>query len=904
MGLRLILGRAGTGKTRTCLTEIRQALAESPLVGSSLILLVPEQATFQMEQALVAAVETGVVIRAQVYSFRRLAWQVLQEVGGSARLPIGELGKRMVLRQLLENHRPELRVFHRAAGQPGFADTLAGILAELKLYNVATADLALAASRLTAGPDPGLLGDKLHDLELLYQALSEFLAGRYTDPDDYLALLAERLLASTLLAGAVVWVDGFAGFTPQELRVLGALLTVTDQVNVTLCLAPEALAGPPEPGDPFYRTRDTYDRLCRLAREKQAVWEPAVVLPGPGPRFVAPVLSYLEAAFFARPYPPFSGPLTGLGVYAGVNRRSEVEGVAREIIRLCRDQGYRWREIAVFLRDLEPYDDLITTVFADFGIPFFMDRKRPVRHHPLVELIRSALEAVRRDWAYEPVFRYLKTDLVPVDREAVDRLENYVLAHGIRGSRWRDDQPWVYRRRLNLERGGDKALTGEEAAELVAVNTARDQARVHLAAFHQAVKGAGDVRQLTTALYQLLLDLGVSGRIAAWSREAEAAGEIETARAHRQVWTGVVDLLDQLVAALGPVPVDLANYAVVVEAGLESLHLGLIPPELDQVLVGSLDRSRSPAIRAAFIPGVTDGVFPARLRDDGVFDDAERERLREVAGLELAPGARRRLLDEVYLVYLALTRAGERCYVSYPLADPEGRALTPSPVIARLRELFPRLTVAPGVALAQEEYDSPPLRCLSDLVPQLRAAVTGQPVDPVWWAVYSWFAGQDGWRDRLRVALAGLWHRNQEPGLPGPVSRLLYGQPLKAGITRLERFQACPFAHFATYGLRLEPRPVFQLGAPDLGQFFHAALQRFGEALYRGGLDWGELTPGQCRELTGQVVAELAPRLQSEILLSSARYRYLTGRLQQTVAQAVTVLGEHARRGRFRPLGL
>jgi ATP-dependent helicase/nuclease subunit B len=56
--------------------------------------------------------------------------------------------------------------------------------------------------------------------------------------------------------------------------------------------------------------------------------------------------------------------------------------------------------------------------------------------------------------------------------------------------------------------------------------------------------------------------------------------------------------------------------------------------------------------------------------------------------------------------------------------------------------------------------------------------------------------------------------------------------------------------------------------------------------------------------MAGEVVDLLAPRLQSEILLSSSRSRYITGKLKRIVQRAALVLCEHSRRGRFQPVAL
>ena len=176
-------------------------------------------------------------------------------------------------------------------------------------------------------------------------------------------------------------------------------------------------------------------------------------------------------------------------------------------------------------------------------------------------------------------------------------------------------------------------------------------------------------------------------------------------------------------------------------------------------------------------------------------------------------------------------------------------------------------------------------------------------MDPLWFDVYAWFV-RSGRREECARVLSGLFFSNREGRLPSGVGRALYGRTLKTSISGLEKFRSCPFAYFLEYGLGLQQRAVYRLGAPDLGRFFHAALKLFGDRVREQGLEWGDLSREQCREVAAGVVELLAPRLQSEILLSSARRRYLTGKLKKTVQRAALVLAEHSRRGRFRPVGL
>jgi len=901
--LNIVTGRAGTGKTAGCLRQIAQEMAGRPL-GPPLIMLVPEQASFQTEKQLARVTGAGGYMRAQVLGFRRLAYRVLQETGGGGRIPLGETGKRMILRRMLENRRDELRMFHRAADLPGFVDQLAGALGEMKIYRVGPDDLQKTLTALPGSGDGAGLEKKLQDLLVICEDFENFIRGRFTDPDDYLTLAAEQMRLSGWLTGARVWVDGFTGFTPQEYDLLAALIRRSAGVTVTLCLPSAGTEGEPAETDPFYPVWETYSTLVNLAARENVPVKHVPLSGGQEYRFLSPGPAHVEEFYFQRQIVP--GEDRGVQIMAAADRRAEVEGIAREMIRLCRDRGYRWRDMVVLLREVDAYAGLIESVFSDYGIPFFLDHKRTVLHHPLVELIRAALETVSGNWPYDPVFRYLKTDLITVTREEADRLENYVLAHGIRGGRWTDGRPWQYRRRLTLEE--DNEATEAEEKELNAINDIRSRAAAALFSLQQRLAEAVCVKDYAGALYGLLEELDVPGRLEEWSLAAAGEGRLEAAGEHAQVWDDVVLLLDELVEALGEEQMNLRQFTRVLEAGFASIRLGLIPPGLDQVVVGSLERSRSPEVKAAFVPGVNEGVLPARVFEQGLFTEGERERLRET-GLRLAPGARRRAFDEQYIVYQALTRAGEQLVISYPLADSEGRSLKPSPVVQRLHELFPALREGmwaqePGEREAGDmEFVSRSGRCLTYLAGRLRDAFAGREIDPLWWDVYNWFVRENS-NPLFKPVIMSLSGNNGEGRLPRELSRRLYGQPFKTSVSALEKYYSCAYAHYLAYGLRLKEREVFRLEAPDMGQFFHAALKIFAQRLLDRGMDWGELGAEQCRRLAGDVVDELAPRLQSEILLSSARHRYLSGKLKRVVQRSALVLSEHARRGEFRPVGL
>ncbi|BBB90470.1 MAG TPA: helicase-exonuclease AddAB subunit AddB [Methylomusa anaerophila] len=916
MSLRLVLGRAGCGKTRRCLDEILAKLAESP-DGRPLILIVPEQATFEVERLLAAACPAGGFTRAYVLGFRRLAYRVLGETGGGARPHITELGKRMALSRILLEHKDRLKLLGRAAGERTFAETLAGLIKEFKNYGVKPEALAaLADNQLKEGAE-GPLGSKLSDLAFLYGKFEEFLKERYTDPEDYLSLLALKVPAAELIRQAEIWVDGFAWFTPQEYAVLAAILTTACSLTLTLCLSRPEEAGHRHQESLFHRQWDTRRKLLTLAGGLHIPVEEEELVRRE--RFShQPILGYIEEFFAPQSLKvaKWDKDQAGLVVAEAANRRTETEAIAREMIRLSREQGFRWREMAVLLRDADNYRELMATVLADYDIPFFSDNSRPAVHHPLAELLRSSLDIILEKWSYEPVFRALKTDLLPVTRDEVDRLENYCLEFGIRGSRWTKPDPWTFRRRFSLDedewRDEKDAADEQENEFLKSIHDIRLRATEALIKFSRRLE-AGDrhpapVRDLVTAVYDLLVELNVPAALAEWAEAAEKEGDLEQAREHSQIWPAVMELLDQMAEAFAGQELSLTAFAGILGEGLEGLKLNLIPPGLDYVTVTALERTRRQNIKAAFVPGINDGFLPRRRKDEGLLTDKEREALLG-QGVELAAGATADAFAEQFLVYTALTRSSHYLWLSYPLADAEGKALAPSLVIRRIREITGLQPVSypvepePG---REKEYIARTDRALALLAGALRLYKTTGNMSPVWWDVYNWAVRRGSLKNSGRSPLAGLFHHNQadrlDYGLAGPLYRK--NNRLRGSVTRFENFRACPFRHFAQYGLGLKERAVHKLRSPDLGQFLHAVLKMFGDRVAAAGLNWSDVTYDQADVLCGEIVTELAPRLQNEILVSSRQHEHLLSRLERRAYKSICRLIDWAKVSRFKPLTL
>ncbi|MEC0303295.1 helicase-exonuclease AddAB subunit AddB [Terribacillus saccharophilus] len=915
MGVRFIIGRSGAGKSRACLDEIAAKLKSDPM-GSNIFYLVPDQMTFQQEQALIR--QTGVEgsIRAQVYSLSRLAWYVLQETGGVTKQFITSTGVQMMLRKITEERKSDWNVFQKAIEKNGFMGQLESMITELKRYRV-TPELLHAQIRemeqFQQQHSPEVtLRDKLEDISYIYDRLTALLQDKYIDSEDQLHLLASKIPLSHSVKGSEIYLDGFHQFTPQELEVIGALMTEAEQVTVTLTLD-GANRHDVDELDLFARTHDTFLQIKQTAQERNVPITSIEQLDPADGRFGHnPAFLHLEKHLETRPAPTLKQevPIT---LAQAVHPRAEVEGAAQEIVTLVREKGYRYQDIAILLRQADVYHELIETVFADYHIPVFIDQKKPMIHHPLLELIRSGMEVADGNWRYEAVFRVLKTGLIPstdevypLTEEAIDELENYCLEYGIRSrDRWLQKEDWIFQRFRGFDttRQTDKELETQKR-----INHYRRQVAEAMKKFDRKLREGKTFRERSIAVYNWLEQLQVPQRLEEMQVIFDDRGELERAREQDQVWDSVLQLLDEAVEIVGDERVSLQVFRHTMETGFESLEFAHIPPSLDQVIVGTIDHSKVSGLKCAFLLGVNEGVWPMKPKPDGLISEEDREVL-AVYGLQLAAGSKRQLLDESFYMYLAFTAASERLWVSYPISDQEGKAKMASSLVQRMKDLFDwccdeRMLQDPEDSLDTARFVATIDQSRSALTTQLARKMRGYPVHPVWDSVLNWFISHESENELTGRILQSLFYRNETEDLAEETKEQLFPKKVKASVSRLETYYRCSYQHFAKYSLGLENRRTYKLDAPDIGQLFHEALKQITDWVQLDGRNYAQLNREDATGYAKRAMGNLAPVLQNQILHSSNRFKYIQQKLQEIIARAAYTLSEQARQSKFSPVGL
>ena len=877
MSLRYILGKTGSGKTTQCINEI----TEKDPVGNTLLYIVPEQFSMESERLLTAASDKGVIINTGVFSFRHLAYRLINKNGTKGKVMLDDVSKVMLVRKIAYSLSDKLVFFGKSLDKQGFTDSICSTIGELIRYNV-TVDIIDSSLE---GMDEGNLKMKLKDIGLIYREYMGYLNREYISKDDVLNLLAEYIKDSGI-CNDEIWIDGFMGFTPQEYSVIEKLMECAVRVNVTLNInRDKTYYSKPDPFDPYYKTKSTINRLTSLAEKKGIKIEKPLYLEK-NHRQKDKALIHLSENYLSYVPKPYRGAAESIRIYKGADKYSEIDLVSRSIVKLVRDKGYRYKDIAVILGS-EEYEMTLCRSLNKHGIPNFLDRRRSIMSHPLTEFIISAVDIASTNFGNDAVFRFLKTGYAPVDENEVFNIENYVLANGIKNYMWKNKE-WTY--------GFGSDFDHDE------INCFKDKVVSLLSPFTEKIlyNRKYSLREIAASVFELIGSLEADKRHSDIIKQNETEGDISSAVINRSVWNMIVDVFEKAVAILGDEKIYPKEFSRILKTGLSTATIGVIPEVQDMLIVGNIGRTILPSVKALFMVGVNEGCVPSYKEVKGIFNDREREYLSANA-FEVAPDSIQEINSERFEIYSCMAKPSQSLCLTYALRDPKGEELMPSAVIFKILDIFKDVKAE---NIEDIETDADDITTEETAFDMLISQISeGKELSPLYRDIYGYMKNSERYSKRLEYVMRGIARQADMEYLEEKITQSLFPDSIFSGISRLETFAKCPFSFFMKYIIKANERAVYEIKPRDTGNIYHCVLEDFSKELRESRRNWRELDKNEIESIVDNSVDKIASEMGTDILSSTARCRQLTQRVKRILSRSIWALSEQIKEGYFEPLG-
>lgn len=867
MSLRLIYGKSGTGKSEHILKEISNLIENE----EKIYIITPEQFSFTLETKLLETIKGESVINAEVLTFNRMAHRVKGEVGGVTKTDLSSYGKSMIVYDILDRSKKELKLLGKSAKN---VDIVCRLITELKTHRIELKDI----EKVIESEQDIYLKSKLQDISCIYKKFEERIKNNFIDENDTLTILANQLPYTNMFKNTIIYIDEFVGFTPQEYKVMIELLKVSKQVNITIC-TDSLLESKNKDNDIFYTNKKTVSKIINLANNNGIQIENPVYLDKCY-RFKNNELKHLEENLYKTPYKKYDGEVKNISLFLSSNPYSEIEHIAGKIVELVRDNELRYKDISIITKNIDDYASLAKAIFSKYDIPIFIDKKKDLSQDILIKYVLAILEIFAKNWDYEAVINYIKLGFCDITDEEIFKIENYARRWGIKYNKWYS-KDWTI---------------GEDIADL---NRIRKLIVKPLLNFKNNLESKKTVKQITGILYQFLIENNIQEKLIRKAEQIENTEEIKSE--YIASWNLLMEILDEIVLIFGDDDITFEKYAQTLKIAFSENNLGAIPASMDQVVIGDVNRSRSKKTKVIFIIGLNDGVFPSASREEGFINDTDRETLKD-KDIMLAKTTKDNIYEENFNIYKAFTTAEQSLYLSYSSSSSDGNALKPSTLIYKIKKIFNNLQEKSDI-IKREDIITNKKATFEALLTNLRDFNEGKEIHPIWFDVYKIYSNDSEWKEKLEKSIKAQNYTNRPEKITKENLEKIYGDTIFTSISRLEQYRKCPFSFYLKYGLNINEKDTFQIKSIDTGTFMHDTIDSFFGKIQDENINIKEITDEELERIVKEIIEEKLKLDKNYIFTSSAKFKTLTKRLIRVLIKSMKYIVESIRKSDFEILG-
>lgn len=855
MPLRIIYGKSGTGKSSYIYNEISEKIKQNE--KSKIYIITPEQFSFTAEKKLMENKKS--VINAEVITFNRMAYRIMNEIGGDIHNNITKCGKSMLIYQILQKEKKNLNLLNKTDEN---IDLAMRTISEFKKNQVSIEEL----KKETENINDNYLKIKLQDLILIYEKFNDDIQNKYIDETDLLTKLSENIEKTNIFKNAIFYIDEFVGYTKQELEIIKKLLEISKSVTITFCIDNWELDTNPD-SDIFYPNKVTLKKILPLLEQDEKI---ETVNLNKLNRFKNEELIYLENYLYNLKIKKYEKETKNVNLFLAKNQYSEIEYIAKNIINLVKNNNYKFNEIGIITKNVNTYSSLIKAIFEKYEIPVFIDEKKDLNQNILIRYILSILEIIIKNYSYEAVFNYLKINFAEFDEDDIFKLEKYCIKYGIKNNKLKKD--FIYE--INNE-------------EINYLNELRKKIINPIIDLEKKINKKQNVQNIIKELYLFLINENIENKLNNKIKELENKNNFELAKEYKISYEIIINIFDEISNIFNNEEFTLDNFYKIFKIGLKNSSLGKIPASQDGVTVGDTERSRTHKVKAIFIIGLNDGVFPSVNKDEGFINDADREILKE-KNIELAKGTLENLYDDNFNIYKAFTTAEEKLFLSYCQSDTDGKSLRPSTLILKIKKIFPKL-IEKNDILEKENYFVNEKDLYEDFISKIILEDNEKKIknNNDLFLYYKYFNENDNYKKTLKNNLNYINNLKIPEKIKTENIQKLYGNKLKTSVSKLETFKSCPYEYFMQYSLKIKEKEELKVKNLDTGSFMHDVINSFFEEIKKEEIDIKNIEDEETEKIVNKIIDEKLNNNKNYIFTATEKYKLLVKRLKRIILKAL-----------------
>lgn len=902
--LNFIIGTAGSGKSYNLQYKLIDESIKNP--DSRFVLLVPDQYSLEAQKEILDKHKSHGTFNIEVSSFNRLAYEILDGQGNGQAQIMDELTKSILIRKALIDCSKDLKVYSKKVNMPGFTEKVKSILDEFGQYNIDDEQLKDIIKKCE---DNVPLKRKLEDVEIIRNAFNKYVDNANLTREELLHKFIDVVGDSDTIKNTYIYLDGFTGFTPIQEKVIAKLVEHAKDVTVTVTMEP-----------------DDYEQIVKLAQDKglrpedrkikkeellpseelfslgkNTVYHLASEIPnvskldhdGKENKRIEnnEALTHISNNIFRNKPEVFNKKQDSIEIHEAISLEDEVLSVVKRIATMVRTKEYRYSDFAVITGDLETYYKYIDKLFKKYEIPVFIDNKKAAKVNLFVDLIIALIRLAEYNFDYNRLFHVLRLGVTDIDQDDIDYIENYIVT--LRRTSFRSfAQEW-------------KKNPDKNEFDINRINEIRSNIYDYFKDFMTQMQGKNStVSDYCRAIFMFFEKINVFEKINKYVDKFLEKKELILAKEYSQVYDSLIQLLEGLENSLGDEKIKLDDFEHLAQSGIEQLRIGIIPPGIDDVMVGDIERTRLKDIKKVmFLIGANDGIIPEVTAPATIINDTDRERLKQL-NVELAPTTKDNVFKQMFYLYTLINKPTEKFIVSYSNNDKDSKPIKKSYFVKMLDDLLSKTDIMKTIAREDTIDDIINKNVSYDYLAEQGAKRRNgkQSKDEIllYNAIEAVLKEEKDTKYVYDIVRKGTFFKFKDGVLSKTVANDIFDDAQNAKITRIQKYIECPYKHFGIYGLKLSERKKYELSAMEIGNVEHRILEKLFGGILRDGLNVRDLDEKDLySRLDKSIEDEFESDELSDYFSNDPARNFSKSQLAKMAKETVDILVKHIKESNF-----
>ena len=853
-------------------------------------LIVPEQYTLESDMDFIDSIKYKSVMDAKVLSFSSLISYISQRLSLKKHENLNQVSKTILLTSVLDEIDDKLKLFSNKASDIDFVNNLSDFISNIKEYYFDNDFFDQIENNENLDTMTKL---KFKEIKLIYDSYVKKLENSYIDSEDELNIIKDNIKYCDFLENVNFYFDKFDLLSDLKLDFIKELIKIGGKITVSISLDSKYYE------NHLANDMEIFEQSLRFVESVKNLGQSQII----NLEKKSDILDIKHLYENFEKYNPekFWGKTSNIKIVESISSTNEIENMALIIEKLIR-KGYSYSDISIVMTNEDEYGNLIRRIFSRMNIPIFIDKSQKMSDNHVVKTWLSLLRLVVFNFRKTDIESFIRSDLIDFGENSLERVlafQKYINTRKIKGSMIFDDKYFTLDENFYKDE-----IKKEKQEELDKVNSIRNIILDLIKDLYEIRNKNLSASLIIKEIFKIIDNERIKSGFNHY-QEYIKENKIEIHEENKQIWDKFITILEQIVSIMKDSKTNLRKIYKLIQKASEATSIGLIPPAIDQVLIGDFSRDRINDRKIKIFVGMTDIYFPENNNSEMLISENEKSLL-ENEGFDLKIYKEKKN-DKILLNILRMFTSSQKIIFSYSLINKNNEAMNRSTSISDIINIFPNINyqkISKGkfehVKYSKDLLDLKAYQILWDIKEKEKVSDREKEFVKAYLQYKKDFSKNFEFNKSKNSSydlfMKGFAYSNDKNPLNKEISKRLYNKN-RFSVSEIERYARCPYKYFIDYGLKAQKNKNLDVDMMEIGNIVHYNMENISKDLR--GIDIENLDDKKLENLVKENFEKAIENSLEKMRANDNKNKFILSNVYASTQKSTKKVLDQIKKGKF-----